>query len=172
MKKTRFLSLIGILLIALFIVSCGQQSGGQQSGQQSSTEKPKLICGVTIYEPMNYVDDDGEWTGFDTEFALLVGEKLSMDVEFQEIDWGRKFIEVESGAISCIWNGFTANVVDSVTGRPRIEEVDMSYSYMLNQQCVVVKSERAGEFTSIDDLSGKIAATEKARRANPLRSRQ
>ena len=110
---------------------------------------------------MNFRDASGAWTGFDTEFALLVGEKLGMDVVFQEIVWDKKFMEIEAGAITCIWNGFTANVVDSVTGRPRIEEVDMSYGYMLNQQCVVIKADRAAEFKTIDALAGKTAAAEK-----------
>jgi len=121
----------------------------------------KLICGITDYEPMNYRDLNGNWTGFDTEFALLVGEKLGMDVEFQEIEWGQKYNELESGAISAIWNGFTGNVAESETGIPRSELVDMSYSYMLNQQCVVVKADRAGEFKAVNDLAGKTAAAEK-----------
>ena len=159
MKKTGKLMLTVVLFVLMLLLAASCASSG--SGQQGSAEKPKLICGVTEYEPMNYRDAGGNWTGFDTEFALLVGEKLGMDVSFQEIDWGRKFAELESGAINCIWNGFTANVVDSTTGRPRIEEVDMSYSYMLNQQCVVVRTDRAGEFRSVADMAGKTAAAEK-----------
>ena len=118
----------------------------------------KLVCGVTEYEPMNY-RENGKWTGFDTEFAMLVGEKLGMEVEFQEIEWAQKYSELEAGSITCIWNAFTANV--SEDGIPRADIVDMSYSYMLNQQCIVVKASRAGEFTSLGDLADKIAAAEK-----------
>ena len=118
----------------------------------------KLVCGITDYEPMNFKDSSGNWTGFDTEFARLVGDKLGMEVEFQMIDWGQKFQELESGAITCIWNGFTANTDDD--GVPRVDQCDMTYSYMLNQQCVVVKSSRVGEFLSSDDLSDKKIAAE------------
>ena len=151
MKKITSLLLVGALLFSLPLVltSCGKGSGG------------KLICGVTDYEPMNYLDSSGKWTGFDTEFALLVGEKLKMEVEFQEIEWTSKYAELESGTINCIWNGFTANTVEASTGQPRKDLVDFSYSYMLNQQCVVIKSSRSGEFTRIEDLAGKVVAAEK-----------
>jgi len=119
----------------------------------------KLVCGVTQYEPMNYLDENGNWTGFDTEFALLVGERLGMEVEFQEIEWASKYFELASGAINCIWNGFTANASES-DGTSRSDLVDMSYSYMLNQQCVVIKADRADEFTSIEDLAHMNVAAE------------
>jgi len=118
----------------------------------------KLICGVTEYEPMNY-RVDGEWTGFDTEFALLVGERLGLEVKFQLIEWSQKFSELNSGSIDAIWNGFTANT-EEADGTPRINLCDMSYSYMLNTQCVVIKKERAEEFTSITSLAGKSFAVE------------
>lgn len=124
----------------------------------SCAKTEKLICGVTEYEPMNF-REDGKWTGFDTEFAKLVGNKIGMEVEFQEIVWEQKYSELEAGSISCIWNGFTANALED--GVPRTNIVDMSYSYMLNQQCVVVKASRTGEFTSLGDLADKTAAAEK-----------
>ena len=127
-----------------------------------STERgrDRLICGVTLFQPMNYQDDNGNWTGFDTEFARAVGAKLGMEVEFQIIDWSRKFLELQAGTISCIWNGMTANVVDSATGRQRFEDVDFTYSYMLNQQAVVIRNTRANEFRSASDLIGKTVAAE------------
>jgi len=119
----------------------------------------KLICGVTEYEPMNYRDANGNWTGFDTEFAQLVGAKIGRTVEFQLIEWTNKFIELDSNAIDAIWNGFTATANES-DGTPRINLCDMSYSYMTNTQCVVVKAERAAEFSSTDALAGKTLAVE------------
>ena len=118
----------------------------------------KLICGVTIFEPMNYQEANGEWTGFDTEFARLVGEKLDMKVEFQKIDWKQKYTELEAGTINCIWNGFTANGEDD--GKPRNELVDFSYSYMNNKQCVVIKKDNADQFTKVEDLADKKIAAE------------
>ncbi|MDR2908862.1 MAG: transporter substrate-binding domain-containing protein [Oscillospiraceae bacterium] len=152
MKRIISLALTGVLLIGM-VVSLASCSGG--SGDS------KLVCGITAYEPMNYRDGSGNWTGFDTEFAALVAQELGMKVEYQEIEWGSKYSELEAGTINCIWNGFTANTVETDTGKSRSEYVDFSYSYMLNQQCVVIKAERAGEFASAESLAGKTAAAEK-----------
>ena len=118
----------------------------------------KLVCGVTEFEPINYRDSSGKWIGFDTEMAQLVGQKLGMPVEFQEIEWSNKYQELEAGTINAIWNGFTANA--SEDGVPRSAIVDFSYSYLLNQQCIVIRSSRASEFRSINNLAGKTAAAE------------
>lgn len=148
MKRIIF-SVLTILLLTgmVFFTSCGNRSSG------------KLVLGVTEFEPMNFRDTRGNWTGFDTEFALLVGEKLGMEVEFQLIEWANKFIELDSRAIDAIWNGFTATA-NEPDGTPRIDLCDMSYSYMLNTQSVVVRSERIREFTTTDDLIGKTLAVE------------
>jgi len=129
------------------------------AGGGSDKGKEKLICGVTEFEPMNFRDSKRNWTGFDTEFALLVGEKLGLKVEFQLIEWSNKFIELDSRAIDAIWNGFTATA-NEPDGTPRINLCDMSYSYMLNTQAIVVRAERAREFTSAASLAGKTLAVE------------
>ena len=147
MKKLALILAISMLFVS--IAGCG---GGGNSGT--------LICGVTVYQPMNFLDSNGKWTGFDTDFALLVGEKIGMKVEFQQIEWGQKYSELEAGSINCIWNGFTANSFEA-DGKPRSEYVDFSYSYMLNQQCVVIKAENSADYSSTDNLAGKTAAAEK-----------
>ena len=145
----------------VFIVLCVLMTAVSVfAGGKKDKNEGKLICGVTEFEPMNFRDRSGNWTGFDTEFAQAVGAKLGMEVDFQQIEWGRKFIELQAGTISCIWNGMTANVIDSVTERQRYEDVDFTYSYMLNQQAVVIRSARAGEFRTDSDLIGKTVAAE------------
>ena len=149
MKRNISRVLVIVLLLGLVcsFSSCGKSNKG------------KLICGITDFEPMNYKDDSGKWIGFDTEFAEAVGKKLGMEVEFQEIEWGSKYQELEAGTISCIWNGFTANANES-DGTKRSDLVDFTYSYMLNQQSVVIKADRVLEFKSIEDLVGVTAAAE------------
>ena len=151
MKRILCQLLAGVMALGmpLAFTACAQKSNAD-----------KLVCGVTEYKPMNYIED-GDWIGFDTEFALNVGEKLNMDVVFQKIEWKNKYTELESGAINCIWNGFTANSVEADTGKPRSEYVDFSYSYMLNQQCVVIRLDRIMEFGTMDDLIGMTVAAEK-----------
>ena len=154
---------------ALFtLASCDSSSPSTTSPSTAPSGTPTnaapaaaetLICGVTEYEPMNFRDSAGNWTGFDTEFAQIVGEKLGMEVQFQMIEWANKFVELNSGAIDAIWNGLTATA-NEPDGTPRITLCDMSYSYMLNTQCVVIRANRAAEFTSTDDLLGKSLAFE------------
>ena len=146
MKK--FIAMIlAVLMMAACLAAC-------QSASQN--EKKTLTCGVTVFEKMNEQDADGNWIGFESEFAIEVGKILGMEVKFQVIDWSQKYNEVNSGAIDCIWNGFTANSSDN--GIKRSELVDFSYGYMLNQQCIVAKKDTAIKAEA--DLAGKTACVE------------
>ena len=149
MKK--IIALLMVLCMAFAFAACGNKEVAEDGDKV-------LTCGVTIFENMNEQDADGNWTGFETEFAQAVGEKLGMDVQFQIIDWGQKYNELNSGAIDCIWNGFTANSSDD--GVARSELVDFSYGYMLNQQCVVVKKDNLDAYKTEADLKGKTACVE------------
>lgn len=143
---------IALFLAVLMLAACF--AGCSKPAEQKKT----LTCGVTIFEKMNEQDANGNWTGFESEFAIEVGKILGMDVKFQVIDWSQKYNEVNSGAIDCIWNGFTANSSDN--GVKRSELVDFSYGYMLNQQCIVVKKDRVAEFADETALKGKTACVE------------
>ncbi len=145
MKKIIALTL-ALIMCAFCFASCGEK------------EDNTLVCGVTLFENMNEQDENGNWTGFESEFAMEVGKIIGMDVEFQIIDWEQKYNELNSGAIDCIWNGFTANSSDN--GVKRSELVDFSYGYMLNQQCIVVKKDNLANFTSEESLKGKKACVE------------
>ncbi len=149
MKKALTLILAG-LMTAGMLVGCGKE------------EEDKLVCGVTIFTNMNEKDANGNWTGFESEFAMEVGKLINMEVEFQEIDWGQKYMELEAGIIDCIWNGFTANSTDKIDGvdTKRSDLVDFSYGYMLNQQCVVIKADNADAIKTEADLAGKKAGVE------------
>lgn len=129
-----------------------------------ANKEDTLVCGITIYEPMNYYADPTDTstlTGFDTELAKLVGEKLGMKVEFQVIDWGNKYVELNTGTIDCIWNGFTSNSKDD-DGVERSEKVDFSHAYLDNKQCVVINKDKIAldSIKSAADLAGKKATAE------------
>jgi polar amino acid transport system substrate-binding protein len=121
-----------------------------------------LVCGITIIPGLNEKDANGNWIGFESEFAMEVGKIIGMNVEFQEIEWSQKYNELNSGAIDCVWNGFTANSSDKIDGVDvkRSDLVDFSYGYMLNQQCVVVKKANLDAYKSEADLAGKKACVE------------
>ena len=148
------LALLMVLTSVLAFSSCAQKTDWE-----NIQEKGKFICGVTYYEPMNYFDTDGTLIGFDTELAQAVAKELGLEVEFYEIEWNNKYSELASGAIDCIWNGFTSNSKDD-DGVERKDKVDFTYAYLDNKQCVVVASDRVGEFTSASSLTGKTAAAE------------
>ena len=158
MKKILSLVLVLVMLMstALLMTSCKEEDDTNKDNGQDET--PVLVCGVTIFEKMNEKDANGNWTGFETEFAQEVGKILGMNVEFQEIEWEQKYNELNSGAIDCIWNGFTANSSDN--GIKRSDLVDFSYGYMLNQQCIVVKKADLANYTSEESLAGKTACVE------------
>jgi polar amino acid transport system substrate-binding protein len=148
MKKIISLVLAAALMLtALFaFTGCANEDDGV------------LTCGVTIFDNMNELDENGNWTGFESEFAMEVGKLIGMEVKFQQIDWGQKYNELNSGKIDCIWNGFTANSSDN--GIERKDLVDFSYTYMLNQQCVVIRKDNAEAIKTEADLAGKKAAVE------------
>ena len=152
---TLALALLMVVSSMLAFTSCSDKTDWE-----NIEAKGKFICGVTYYEPMNYFDTDGTTLiGFDTELAKAVAKELGLEVEFVEIKWENKYSELASGAIDCIWNGFTSNSKDD-DGIERKDKVDFTYAYLDNKQCVVVLSENVGEFTSAASLQGKRAAAE------------
>ena len=96
-------------------------------------DKGELIVGITYFAPMNYLNDDGELVGFETEFAKAVAKKLGVTVKFQEISWDAKETELAAKNIDCIWNGMTIT-------EERLENMSISSPYMQNKQVKVVKS--------------------------------
>lgn len=107
----------------------------------------KMVIGYTVYEPMNYTDENGEFTGFDTEFARAVCEKLGVEPEFVEINWDTKVIELDAKSIDCIWNGMT--ITDDLK-----ENISVSDPYVKNMQVVVIKDSNKDTFTDTASLSG------------------
>lgn len=98
------------------------------------------------FPPMGFVGDDGEYTGFDLEVAKEVAEHLGLEFVPQPVDWAAKDMELESGNIDCIWNGFT------MTGRE--DDYTWSEAYMANQQVFVVTAESG--IKTLADLAGKV----------------
>ena len=141
MKK--IIAILMVLCMVFSFAGCGSEK--------------TVVVGYTIYEPMNYLDKDGNLIGFDTELAEAVFENLGQKVVFKEIKWENKYTELDTDNIDCIWNGFTCNTTDD-DGVARADKVDFSYNYMENLQVVVVKKD--SDIKTADDLKGKIADAE------------
>ena len=114
-------------------------------------EKGKMVIGYTVYEPMNYTDADGNFTGFDTELATAVCEKLGVEPEFVEINWDTKETELAAKSIDCIWNGMT--LTDDIMANTATTK-----AYAKNAQVVVVKD--GTDYSSTADLVGKTVVAE------------
>ena len=114
---------------------------------QAGIEDKTLVVGFDAeYPPYGYMDENGEYTGFDLELAQAVCDLEGWELEKKPISWDSKDQELESGSIDCIWNGFTMN--------GREDEYTWSDPYLDNQQVVVVRSDSGIE--SEEDLAGKI----------------
>ncbi len=157
-----------LLLALTLIFSLAACSGGTSSATPTPTATPtstptatpaadddlsyilkngKLLIGYTVYEPMNYTDKDGKFTGFDTEFAEAVCAKLGVKAEFVEINWDTKVIELDAKSIDCIWNGMT--ITDELK-----QNIAISDPYVKNMQVVVIRSKDAAKYTSTASLTG------------------
>ncbi len=117
------------------------------------TASGKMVIGITIYEPMNYYDEQGNLTGFDTDFANAVCEKLGVTPEFQVIDWDMKETELKSKNIDCIWNGLTVT-------EDRKENMDFTKPYLTNKQSIVINSKNAATYTDTASMASAILSAE------------
>ena len=170
MKLKRFASAVLAGVLALSLAACGGAASTSTAASASSAAgsasasaaadgsdldyikgKGKLVIGYTVYEPMNYTDADGSFTGFDTELATAVAEKLGVEPEFVEINWDTKVVELDAKSIDCIWNGMT--LTDDIMANTATTK-----AYAKNAQVVVVKD--GTDYTSTADLVGKTVVAE------------
>ena len=146
MKKVFALALA--IVMTLTLVSCGKK---EKTDAEYIEDNGKLVVGITIYEPMNYFDNNGKLTGFDTEFAEAVCAKMGLDAEFVEINWDTKEVELNAKSIDCIWNGMTIT-------EERAANMSISLPYVKNAQVIVVKADSTVASTA--DLVGKTVVAE------------
>lgn len=143
MKKFLSMALVMILMACTF-AACGEKDA-TQTDLEYIKKQGKLIIGITDYEPMNFKDENGKWTGFDTEFAEAVAAKLGVTAQFIEIDWDNKYTELEAKTIDCIWNGMT------ITEEGRLN-ASISNPYVKNAQVVVMAKSKLAEYADADSM--------------------
>ncbi len=152
MKKLLALTL-AILMIAACFAGCGAKTNAD-SDLAAIKEEGKIIVGITDYAPMDYKDENGEWTGFDAEFARLFAKELGVEVEFFVIaDWSKKFIELSDGNIDAVWNGMT------ITNEALLN-AKVSDPYVQNKQVVVMKADKVAEYATANSLKDLKIAVE------------
>mgnify|MGYP001031475854 CR=1 FL=1 len=140
MKKFLILMLMVLMLVPV-LASCGNQ----KKDWEYIKDKGEIVVGITIYDPMNYYDDNNNLIGLDTEFTEAVCAELGVKAKFQVIDWKMKESELKSRKIDCIWNGLT---VDD----ERRENMAFSNYYMENRQVAVIRKADAEKYSTLESL--------------------
>lgn len=145
-------------LVATMLAGCGSKAGSGGDTAETSDmdyvkEKGTLVVGITNFEPMDYKDESGEWIGFDADLAKAFAEELGVEVEFVEIDWENKILELNGKTIDCVWNGMT--LTPEVTS-----SMDCTDAYLENAQVVVVPSDVADQYQDEDSLKDLSFAAE------------
>ena len=102
---------------------------------------------------MDYKDENGNWIGFDADLATKVAQDLGVEVQFEEIDWDNKILELDNKSIDVVWNGMT--LTDEVTS-----SMECTEPYLNNAQVVVVPSNKADQYQDVDSLKDLSFAVE------------
>ena len=156
--KKRYLALLLSAIMVVSLTACG--TAGSKTGTSSAESdvtyiqnKKSLIVGITDFAPMDYKDDSGNWIGFDADLATAVAKDLGVKVEFVEIDWDNKILELDNKSIDCVWNGMT--LTDEVKNA-----MACTNAYCNNAQVVVVPSAKADQYQTKDSLKDLSFAVE------------
>ena len=162
--------LLAIAMLACLFAGCGNSDKSNDGSTPGSDAAPAadvtaasdyeelqvkgtMVVGITDFAPMDYRDDNGEWTGFDAELARMVASQLGLECEFIEIDWDNKILELESKSIDCVWNGMT--LTDEV-----LNAMECTAPYLVNAQVVVMKSDKVADYADVDAMKDLAVAVE------------
>ena len=172
MKKLFALLLAAVMVLSL--AACGSKKETPAAEEKPAAEQPAetpaaepvadsevaaiqskgtLVVGITDFAPMDYKDADGNWIGFDADMAKAFAESLGVAVEFVEIDWDNKVLELNSQAIDCVWNGMT--LTDEVTSA-----MECSNAYCNNAQVVIVPADKADQYQTVEACADLAFAVE------------
>ena len=139
-------------LLAAVMTLCFAAALAEDTGLEDLKAKGTFVMGFDEeYPPMGFVDENGEYVGFDIDLAKEVTSRLGVELVLQPIAWDSKDSELATGAISCIWNGFTMN--------GREDQYTWTDPYMDNSQVVVVKKDSG--INTLADLAGKVVEVQK-----------
>lgn len=167
MKKLIALLLAGCMTAAM-LVGCGSKEAADAPAAEVAADveadaaesdlayvkdKGVLVVGITDFAPMDYKNEEGEWIGFDADMAKYFAGELGVEVEFVEIDWDNKILELDGKTIDCVWNGMT--LTDEVKAA-----MECSNAYCNNAQVVIVPTEKASQYQDTDSLKDLSFAVE------------
>ena len=138
-----------LLAVILAVCSCAYA----ETDMEYVKAKGTLVVGITDFKPMDYKNEKGEWIGFDADLARAFAESIGVKVEFQEIEWNNKILELDSKNIDCLWNGMTLT--------PEVQKAMLcSNPYCNNAQVVVVPVTMAERYSTLEAIEGLSFAVE------------
>ena len=151
MKKWIALLLAAMMVFSMAACAAKNEPAADQANDQTAAdsdmayvkEKGTLVVGITDFAPMDYQNESGEWIGFDADMAKAFAESLGVSVEFVEIDWDNKILELGGKSIDCVWNGMT--LTDEVTSA-----MSCSNAYCNNSQVVIVPADKAADYADVE----------------------
>lgn len=145
MKTTKKILAVvmAVLMIAMCFAGC-KDNKEPQTDSEYVKANGKLVVGITDFAPMDYQNENGEWIGFDADMAKAFAKYLGVEVEFVEINWDNKIMELNGKNIDCVWNGMT--LTDEVKAG-----MDCSKPYCNNAQVIVVPADKADQYKTAAD---------------------
>jgi polar amino acid transport system substrate-binding protein len=166
MRKKLALLLAGSMMAAMVLAGCGDKADvakedtakTEASAESKEGGKTFTVGFDAEYPPYGYMDENGEYTGFDLELAEAVCEMEGWELVKKPINWDSRDLELNSGSIDCIWNGFTMN--------GREDDYTFSTPYVDNSQVIVVAE--ASGIEKLEDLAGKTVGVQAASAALQL----
>ena len=138
-----------LLVCLLAVCSCAYA----ETDSEYVKAKGVLVVGITDFKPMDYRNEAGEWIGFDADLARAFAESIGVKVEFQEIEWNNKILELDGRNIDCVWNGMT------LTSEVRAA-MACSNPYCNNAQVVIVPAASAKKYDTVESIAGLNFAVE------------
>ena len=140
-----------LLVLAVVVALCS--CAFAETDSEYVKAKGVLVVGITDFKPMDYKNEKGEWIGFDADLAKAFAESLGVKIEFQEIEWNNKILELDGKNIDCVWNGMTLT--------PEVKSaMSTSNPYCNNAQIVVVPSAKAAQYDSLEAIKELTFAVE------------
>ena len=149
MKKLTALFIALVMMMTMTIPALAADETDSEYVKQKGT----LVVGITDFAPMDYKDEDGNWVGFDADMAAAFAAYLGVQVEFMEIEWDNKVLELNSKSIDCVWNGMT--LTPEVTS-----SMSCSNAYCNNAQVVIVPADQADKYQTAEDCADLVFAAE------------
>ena len=141
------------ILMVLILALCATAFAEADSDLAYVQANGKLVVGITDFAPMDYKDENGEWIGFDADLARAFAETLGVEVEFIEIEWENKILELDNKSIDVVWNGMT--LTDEV-----LAAMECSNAYANNAQVVILPADVADQYDTVESMADLTFAVE------------